>query len=149
MLQLNYFVLLGTFFGNIWAFNDICCESYNSFKICWKISGLLDWKLGPEVICPTDYYCDESKPSDPCILENLTTTPMPTTTSCPTGEIGTEPTCTSEDVYPGPFCNEYYQCSKFLIFWYEVKLKTCESGYAFSPSQKSCILPPGVCQCVD
>ncbi|KAJ8925885.1 hypothetical protein NQ315_009737 [Exocentrus adspersus] len=48
-------------------------------------------------------------------------------------------TCTSAGTYPGPQCNQYYECVE-VMYWYESVLQTCPSGQSYSECLKQCVL---------
>ncbi|GJQ80782.1 hypothetical protein Trydic_g9373 [Trypoxylus dichotomus] len=67
-------------------------------------------------------------------------TTQPTITTVPPGSGSSPPNCTGLGYYWGPSCTQYYECIA-VWWWYEYRLKSCDTGLWFSLANKACVTP--------
>ncbi|CAH1365146.1 unnamed protein product [Tenebrio molitor] len=86
--------------------------------------------------CPDGYICVPN-PYAPCVEAPTTTTTTTSSTKSPV-TIPSSFKCFFGATFPASICNQYYECER-VLWWYEVKLRTCFLGLAYDPIRKRCV----------
>ncbi|KAJ8957686.1 hypothetical protein NQ318_017578 [Aromia moschata] len=124
---------------------NIECITDSTFKFCFTVGDTIVYVNSIVLSCSNTTTCDETEGLYACI-NSTATTATSTTTESTTSSTTTESTTSSTTVstttvsapdcsvtgvgnYPAAACNQYYECTSFL-WWYYLNLMTCSSGEA-------------------
>ncbi|KAJ8934138.1 hypothetical protein NQ314_013597, partial [Rhamnusium bicolor] len=128
-----------------------CSQYYECVPFLWWFN--LELKSCPsgqvfnstELTCNTNSRCDADTEEFITVASTtqsttvLTTpTSIRTTATTPVHTVTPPAQCNNASKYPAQNCNKYYECVPHL-WWFNLELKSCSSGEAFSTSKLECI----------